>query len=378
MADAAASTRVDAPLVVVAAGGTGGHLFPAEALAVALARRGVAVDLATDERAALYGHDFPARRTHIIPSATVRGRDPLSLARTGFQLTRGTLRAFGLLGRLRPAAVIGFGGYPTIPPVLAAAWRRIPTLLHEQNGVMGRANRMLSTRVRAIATSFPGALAREPALAAKATHTGNPVRPAVIEAAKVLYVPPARPGPINLLVFGGSQGARIMADIVPAAVELLPLAVRANLAITQQARAEDIERVRAIYARLGTPAEIAPFFADLPARIARSHLVVSRSGASTVAELAAIGRPGILVPLPHALDQDQLANATVLEQAGGAIRIDQAAFTPDKLASEIACIVAEPERLAIMAQCARAAGAPDAADRLAELVLRVAELKGER
>jgi UDP-N-acetylglucosamine--N-acetylmuramyl-(pentapeptide) pyrophosphoryl-undecaprenol N-acetylglucosamine transferase len=273
--------------------------------------------------------------------------------------------------------VIGFGGYPTIPPVLAAAWRRIPTLIHEQNGVMGRANRMLSARVRAIATSFAGALAREPALAAKATHTGNPVRPAVIEAAKVLYVPPARPGPINLVVFGGSQGARIMADIAPAAIELLPLAVRANLTVTQQARSEDIERVKAIYARLGTPAEVAPFFADLPARIAKSHLVVSRSGASTVAELAAIGRPAILVPLPHALDQDQLANATVLEQAGGAIRIDQPAFTPDKLASEIARIVVEPERLAIMAQHARAVGAPDAADRLAELVLRVAGLRGD-
>jgi len=377
MVDTAASTRVDAPLVVVAAGGTGGHLFPAEALAVALGKRGVAVDLATDERAALYGQDFPARQTHIIPSATVRGRDPLALARTGLRLTHGTLRAFRVLGRLAPAAVIGFGGYPTIPPVLAASWRRIPTLIHEQNGVMGRANRLLSGRVRAIATSFAGALAREPALAAKATHTGNPVRPAVIDAAKVLYEPPARPGPIRLLVFGGSQGARIMSDIVPAAVELLPLAMRVHLAVTQQARPEDVERVRAIYARLGTAAEIAPFFADLPARIAQSHLVVSRSGASTVAELAAIGRPAILVPLPHALDQDQLANAAVLEQAGGAIRIDQAAFTPDKLASEIARIVVAPEQLAVMAQRARAAGAPDAADRLAELVLRVAGLRGD-
>jgi UDP-N-acetylglucosamine--N-acetylmuramyl-(pentapeptide) pyrophosphoryl-undecaprenol N-acetylglucosamine transferase len=366
------------PLVVVAAGGTGGHLFPAEALAVALAKRGVAVDLATDERAIHYGQAFPARETHIIPSATVRGRDPLSLARTGLRLAQGTVRAFALFGRLRPAAVIGFGGYPTIPPLLAAAWRRIPTLLHEQNGVMGRANRLLAPRVRAIATSFPGVLDREPKLAAKATHTGNPVRPAVIEAARVLYVAPGRPGPINLLVFGGSQGARIMADIVPPAIELLPVGVRANLVVTQQARAEDIARVRATYDRIGTKAEIAPFFPDLPARIARSHLVVSRSGASTVAELAAIGRPGILVPLPHALDQDQLANARVLEQAGGAIRIDQAAFTPEKLASEIAGIAVEPDRLAIMAQRARAAGALDAADRLAELVLRVAGLKDQR
>jgi UDP-N-acetylglucosamine--N-acetylmuramyl-(pentapeptide) pyrophosphoryl-undecaprenol N-acetylglucosamine transferase len=363
------------PLVVVAAGGTGGHLFPAEALAVALGKRGVTVDLATDERAVHYGHDFPARETHIIPSATLRTRNLAALVPASWRLVRGAFVADRLFGRLKPAAVIGFGGYPTIPPLLAAAFRRIPTLIHEQNGVMGRANKLLAPLVRAIATSLPGVLDRERKLAAKATHTGNPVRPAVIEAAKVPYVAPGRPGPLNLLVFGGSQGARIMADIVPPAVELLPVGVRANLVVTQQARAEDAERVRAIYQRLGVKAEIAPFFADLPARIAQSHLVVSRSGASTVAELAAIGRPAILVPLPHALDQDQLANARVLEQAGGAIRIDQAVFTPEKLADAIAGIAVEPDRLAAMAQRARAAGALDAADRLAELVVRVAGLK---
>jgi UDP-N-acetylglucosamine--N-acetylmuramyl-(pentapeptide) pyrophosphoryl-undecaprenol N-acetylglucosamine transferase len=364
------------PLVVVAAGGTGGHLFPAEALAVALGKRGVTVDLATDERAVHYGHNFPARETHIIPSATLRSRNLMSLLPASARLARGTLVASRLFGRLAPAAVIGFGGYPTIPPLLAAAFRRIPTLIHEQNGVMGKANKLLAPLVRAIATSLPGVLDREPKLAAKATHTGNPVRPAVIEAAKVPYPAPGRPGPLHLLVFGGSQGARIMADVVPPAVELLPVAVRANLMVTQQARAEDAERVRATYGRLGITAEIAPFFSDLPARIARSHLVVSRSGASTVAELAAIGRPAILVPLPHALDQDQLANARVLEKAGGAIRIDQAVFTPEKLADEIARIAVEPVRLATMAERARAAGALDAADRLAELVLRVAGVKG--
>ena len=368
----------ESPLVVVAAGGTGGHLFPAEALAVALAKRGVTVDLATDERATRYGSAFPARETHVIPSATVRGRDPISLARTGLRLALGTAQAFALLGRLKPAAVIGFGGYPTVPPLLAATWRRIPTLIHEQNAVMGRANRFLSSRVRVIATSLPGVLDAQPALAAKATHTGNPVRPAVADAAKAVYVAPVRGGPLRLLVFGGSQGARIMADIVPPAVELLPVALRAQLVVTQQARDEDSSRVRDAYARLGTSAEVAPFFADLPARMAQSHLVISRSGASTVAELAAIGRPAILVPLPHALDQDQLANATVLEQAGGAIRIDQAAFTPEKLAANIAAVAVEPDRLAIMAQRARSAGAIDAAERLAELVLTVAGLKGER
>jgi UDP-N-acetylglucosamine--N-acetylmuramyl-(pentapeptide) pyrophosphoryl-undecaprenol N-acetylglucosamine transferase len=370
MRDAAAQ-----PLVVVAAGGTGGPLFPAEALAVALGKRGVTVDLATDERAVHYGHDFPARETHIIPSATLRTRNLASLVPASWRLVRGAFVAHRLFGRLAPAAVIGFGGYPTIPPLLAAAFRRIPTLIHEQNGVMGRANKLLAPLVRAIATSLPGVLDRDPKLAAKATHTGNPVRPAVIEAAKVPFAAPGRAGPLNLLVFGGSQGARIMADIVPPAVELLPVGVRANLVVTQQARAEDAERVRATYGRLGVKAEIAPFFSDLPARIAQSHLVVSRSGASTVAELAAIGRPAILVPLPHALDQDQLANARVLEQAGGAIRIDQAVFTPEKLADEIAGIAVEPDRLAVMAQRARAAGALDAADRLAELVQRVAGLK---
>ncbi|HEX4555380.1 MAG TPA: undecaprenyldiphospho-muramoylpentapeptide beta-N-acetylglucosaminyltransferase [Xanthobacteraceae bacterium] len=364
-----------APLVVVAAGGTGGHLFPAEALAVALGRRGVSVDLATDERAVLYGADFPARQTHIIASATVRGRDPLALARTALRLGGGTLQAWRLFGRLRPAAVIGFGGYPTIPPLLAAAWRRIPTLIHEQNGVMGRANRFLAPRVAAIATSFPGVLARDGALAAKATYTGNPVRPAVVEAAKLAFAAPGQSGLLRLLVFGGSQGARIMADVVPAAVERLPAAVRTRLALTQQARGEDLERVRAAYARIGIAAVVEPFFPDLPMRLAQSHLVVSRSGASTVAELAAIGRPAVLVPLPHALDQDQLANAAVLEKAGGAIRIDQAVFTPEKLATEIARIATEPERLALMAQGSRQAGALDAADRLAELVLRVAGLE---
>jgi UDP-N-acetylglucosamine--N-acetylmuramyl-(pentapeptide) pyrophosphoryl-undecaprenol N-acetylglucosamine transferase len=307
----------------------------------------------------------------------VRGRDPLALTRTGLRLAQGTWRAFWLLGRLRPVVAVGFGGYPTMPPLVAATWRRIPTLIHEQNGVMGRANRFLAPRVTAIATSFAGVLDREPALAAKATHTGNPVRPAVVEAAKMAYAAPERPGPLKLLVFGGSQGARIMADIVPPAIELLPVALRANLLITQQARTEDLARVREIYGRLGAKAEVAPFFADLPARIAASHLVISRSGASTVAELAAIGRPAILVPLPHALDQDQLANASVLEKAGGAIRIDQATFTPDKLASEIARIAVAPDTLSAMAARARSAGALDAADRLAALVLRVAGL-GER
>ncbi len=363
-----------ARLVLVAAGGTGGHLFPAESLGVALARRGIALDLATDARAVHYGGGFPARATHVIPSSALHGRDPLAFAKTGLIIGVGIVTAWALLLRLRPIVVVGFGGYPTIPPILAAVLRGIPTVIHEQNSVMGRANRLLAPRVTAIATGFRGVGLSDPKLAAKITWVGNPVRPAVILAAAKPYMPPEAGGPLRLLVFGGSQGARIMAEIVPPAIQRLEPALWPRLHIVQQAREEDVGAVKAAYAELRVSAEVAPFFADLPARMAASHVVVSRSGASTVAELAAIGRPSILVPLPHALDQDQMANAGVLEKAGGAIRVPQPEFTPDRLASEISALAAEPARLAAMAAAARKAGTLDAAERLADLVLRVAKL----
>jgi UDP-N-acetylglucosamine--N-acetylmuramyl-(pentapeptide) pyrophosphoryl-undecaprenol N-acetylglucosamine transferase len=364
--------RGSSPLVIVAAGGTGGHLFPAEALAVALSRRGVTVDLVTDERASRYG-EFPGHATHIVPSATFAGRNPFHIAGVTSKLCRGTIGALHLFGRLRPAAVVGFGGYPTIPPLLAAVLRGIPTLVHEQNGVLGRANRLLARRVQAIATGFRGLLADDPRLAAKVTHTGNPIRPAVVEAAAVPY--PDAHGPLRILVFGGSQGARVMAEVVPPAIELVPMAVRARLSVTQQARDEDIARVKSAYERFGVAAEVEPFFRDLPARIAASHLVISRSGASTVAELAAIGRPAMLVPLPHALDHDQRANAGMLGQAGGAIVMEQTHFTPDRVAAEIARLAAAPEKLAKMAAAARGQGILDGADRLADLVMTVAPMR---
>ncbi len=357
------------PLVLLGAGGTGGHLFPAEALAEALSRRGVAVDLATDERAERYGSQFPAREIHIIPSATVRSRNPLALIRTGALLGAGLAKAYALLGRTKPAAVVGFGGYPTVPPLLAATFRGIPTLIHEQNAVMGRANRLLAPRVTAIATSFAGVLDADAALAAKGTRTGNPVRPAVI-AAKQPYGAPDPTGPFHLIVFGGSQGARIMADIVPAALERLEPHLQMRIRVVQQAREEDLARVRMVYGRRQIAAEVSPFFRDLPARIAASHLVVARAGASTVAELAVLGRPAILVPLPHALDQDQMANAGVLEKAGGAIRLRQDEFTADRLAAEITELATAPAKLAAMAAAAGAQGNSDSADRLADLVLQ--------
>ncbi|CAA0104709.1 UDP-N-acetylglucosamine--N-acetylmuramyl-(pentapeptide) pyrophosphoryl-undecaprenol N-acetylglucosamine transferase [Starkeya nomas] len=362
------------PLVVLAAGGTGGHLFPAEALAGVLARRGIDVDLATDARAARYAGDFPARRLHVLPAETVRGRSPLALARTALTLGAGFLKGYRLMRSLKPAAVVGFGGYPTLPPILAARFAGFPTLIHEANAVMGRANSLLAPRVTAIATGYPDICAADPALAAKAHHTGNPVRPAVIEAAGIPFAAPAPDGPIDLLVFGGSQGARVMSEIVPPGVERLDPALRARLNIVQQAREEDIEAVRATYARLGVRAELAPFFGDLPARMAHAHLVIARSGAMTVAELGVIGRPSVLVPLPGALDQDQLANATALANGGGAVLMPQSHFTPDSFAELVTRLAADPGHLASMAADARRMGRADAAERLAELVVTIAKI----
>ncbi|MEH2483036.1 UDP-N-acetylglucosamine--N-acetylmuramyl-(pentapeptide) pyrophosphoryl-undecaprenol N-acetylglucosamine transferase [Nitrobacteraceae bacterium AZCC 2146] len=362
----------DAPLILLAAGGTGGHLFPAEALGVVLMKRGLRVRLVTDARALRYSGLFSREMTDVVPSETLRGRTPWALARTGIMLAAGTGIALNLMRRLKPAAVVGFGGYPTVPPLVAARLFGIPTLIHDSNAVMGRANRLLSGRVSAIATSLPGVLDRDPALWQKTTTTGTPMRPAILAAAAVPYTAPDLTGPLRLLVVGGSQGARIMADIVPPAIERLEPALWNRLILTQQVRDEDMARVRAIYEKLQIKVELAPFFGDLPARLASSQLVISRSGAGTVAELGAIGRPSILVPLPGALDQDQFANAGVLSQANGAIRLAQAEFTPDRLATEISALAAEPSRLTAMAAGARQVGKLDAAERLADLVAKVA------
>ena len=360
------------PLILLAAGGTGGHLFPAEALGVELIRRGLRVRLVTDSRALRYSGLFSRDTIDVVPSETVRGRNPWSLARTGAMLTAGTAVALNLMRRTRPAAVIGFGGYPTVPPLLAARLFGVPTLLHEANAVLGRANRFLASRVSAIATSLPGVLDRDPALAAKTTTVGTPMRPAILAAATVKFASPESAGPLRLLVVGGSQGARVMADIVPGAIERLPPELWSRLILTQQVREEDMARVRVVYDRLQIAAELAPFFSDLPARLASNHLVVSRSGAGTVAELAAVGRPSLLVPLPGSIDQDQFANAGVLADAGGAVRIVQAEFTSERLAADITALAAEPARLAAMAAKARTVGRLDAAERLADLVAKVA------
>lgn len=356
--------------IVVAAGGTGGHLFPAEALAHALRNHGRRVVLMTDTRAAEFAGGFPAEAVHAVPAATPSGRSLLRRAEAAFTLAKGVLAARRLLKQIRPSVVVGFGGYPTVPPVLGASFAGVPCIIHEQNAVLGRANRFLAGRATLIATGFAELGGISSALVAKCRHVGNPVRPAVVAAASPYGWPGE--GTFHLLVFGGSQGARIMADIVPPAIQLLTPQERARLVITQQARAEDHERVAGIYEQLGLQHEVAPFFKDLPTRMAQAHLVIGRSGASTIAELSVMGRPSILVPLPGALDQDQAANAAFLEGVGGAIRILQPEFTPSRLANELSGLLKQPSHLTVMAENAKSAGIPDAADRLARLVIGVA------
>jgi UDP-N-acetylglucosamine--N-acetylmuramyl-(pentapeptide) pyrophosphoryl-undecaprenol N-acetylglucosamine transferase len=344
-------------LVILAAGGTGGHLFPAEALSHALRAQRIRVVLMTDPRGAEFAGDFPADAVIPVPSATPSGLPLSGKIRVAFEVGKGVLAARRIVKDLKPGVLVGFGGYPTVPPVLGAALGGVKTMIHEQNAVVGRANHFLSRWVDAIGTGFAEVGGLSETAREKCLHVGNPW--------------PGE-GTFNLVVFGGSQGARIMADILPPAVQLLTPAERARLFITQQARQEDDNRVSGMYESLGVKAEIAPFFKDLPARMAKAHLIVGRSGASTVAELTVIGRPSILVPLPGALDQDQAANAAFLEKLGGAVRILQPDFTPRRLATELSSMLGQPAHLTVMAENAKSAGIADAADRLARLVIEVA------
>jgi UDP-N-acetylglucosamine--N-acetylmuramyl-(pentapeptide) pyrophosphoryl-undecaprenol N-acetylglucosamine transferase len=360
------------PLILLSAGGTGGHLFPAESLANALKAQGARVALVTDERVGTLSATFPAEEVIEVPSATPSGRSLPKMARAALLLGSGVVKAVPVIRRLQPAAVVGFGGYPTVPPVLAAALLRAPTLIHEQNGVMGRANRFLARWASRIATGFPSVKGLPSDTAGRIVYTGNPVRPAVLAAAKTAFSPLSADGTLHLLVFGGSQGARVMSDIVPEAVAKLPDDARRRLAVTQQARDEDLARVRERYGALQVSADVQPFFKDLPQRIAAAHLVVARSGASTVAELAVIGRPSILVPLPGALDQDQAANAQTLADIDAATVIAQDQFTPERLAGEIKARLEDPDGLTRAASAAKSAGVADAAERLAQAVLQLA------
>jgi UDP-N-acetylglucosamine--N-acetylmuramyl-(pentapeptide) pyrophosphoryl-undecaprenol N-acetylglucosamine transferase len=354
--------------IVLAAGGTGGHMFPAEALARELMTRGLPVALLTDRRGQAFGERFPGVALHCIRAGRF-GAGLLSKVVGAAELALGTLEASRLLRKLAPAAAVGFGGYPSVPTMFAAARQGVPTLLHEQNAILGRANRLLAPRVRRIATSFAEVGAIRPADRARVVETGNPVRPAIAAERGTPYAAPRPDGPFQILVLGGSQGARVLSEVIPAACAKLPEALRRRLRLVQQARAEDVEAVRRAYAASSVAAELATFFDDVPARLARTQLVISRSGASTMAEIAMVGRPAILVPYLHAADDHQTANARALEAAGGGWVIAQLAFTAEALAERLGALMNAPEALLRAAAAAHAQGRPEAARALADLVI---------
>ena len=342
-------------LAVVAAGGTGGHLFPAEALARALADRGWRIVLATDARGAAYAEGFPAEERLALDAATFSLRDPVGMARGGIKIAAGLWQARAAFARLRPAIVVGFGGYPSLPALLAAKTTGVRTLIHEQNAVLGRVNRRLAPHVDAVACAFP-TLMKAPA-GVKAEVVGNPVRPAVRALAGAPYAPPGA-GPLHLLCTGGSQGARLLSEGLPAAVALLPEALRARLNVVQQTRADAATGARAAYVAAGVEAELSPFFLDVAARLAAAHLVVGRAGASTVCELAVAARPSILVPLGIAMDDHQTFNARLLTDVGAAEAIAEPSFNPSRLAESLRAWLGDDARLAASAAAARSVARP--------------------
>jgi UDP-N-acetylglucosamine--N-acetylmuramyl-(pentapeptide) pyrophosphoryl-undecaprenol N-acetylglucosamine transferase len=357
--------------VVLMAGGTGGHLFPAMALAQELRRRGHVIHLMTDERVSGYGDNFPARETHIVPSATPSIRDPIKFLRAAARLGWGTVVAWGMLGRIKPDVMVGFGGYPTVPSFLAGRLRGIPGIVHDSNAVLGRANHLLARCANRVALTFEKTVRIE-GFEGKVAVTGNPVRDRVREVADMPFQSFGAGDPIRLLVVGGSQGARAFAELVPPAVALLPAELRSRLNITQQCRPEDLDRVAEAYRQAKVAVELQSFFTDLPERMAASHLVISRSGASTVAELCVIGRPAILIPLPGAIDADQKNNALVLDRAGGGFIAEQSSLTPEVLAGRLRALFGAPEALERAAVVAKSLGRPDAVALLADLAEKLA------
>lgn len=359
------------PTFILSTGGSGGHLYPAQALASELVRRGANIVIMTDSRGTQYPSFFPGAAIEIVPSAAFSDRSFIRLVSAPFEIIAGVVTAFAKLMRIRPAAVVGFGGYPSVPVMVAACLARFPTAIISPDAVVGRANRLVANHVRAVAGGLP--LKRFlPKDMSKVVYTGTPVRPDVVALSGAPYPARGAEEPFRLLVFGGSQGARALSEIVPAAVALLPPEQRKRLEVVQQCRPEDLETVRSAYAKLEVQAELASFFNDLPARMASAHLVIGRSGAGTVSELMVIGRPAILVPLPHALDDNQTPNADVFAEAGGGWRVAQRELTPVKLAHMLGEALSRPDDLARRAAAARKLAKPDAAGRLADLVETIA------
>jgi UDP-N-acetylglucosamine--N-acetylmuramyl-(pentapeptide) pyrophosphoryl-undecaprenol N-acetylglucosamine transferase len=354
-----------APLLLIAAGGTGGHMFPAQALAEAMIARGWRVKLSTDARGARYAGAFPAEVQIVeVPSATFARGGVLAKLAVPFRIAAGVLAALWSMARDKPAVVVGFGGYPSIPALTAAWVLRRPRMIHEQNGVLGRVNQVFAGRVDKVAcgtwpTTLPAGI--------EGVHTGNPVRAAVLERAGAGYIAPGD-YPMDLVVIGGSQGARVLSDVVPAAVAALPDPIRARLRVAHQARAEDLDRVVAAYDSAGITAEVAPFFSDIPRRLSEAQLVISRAGASSVADISVIGRPAILIPYAQATGDHQTANARGLVRAGAAVLIPEKLLDVAALSEQMAAVLGNPVAADLMARAALAQGLPDATQRLAALV----------
>lgn len=351
--------------LLVAAGGTGGHMFPALAVAAELRRRGAEVALLTDPRGARFATAEPA--VTVIGAAAPRGA-ALDRITALAQLGRGLAQSLAAVGRLRPAAAAAFGGYASVPAALAAVLRRVPLLVHEQNAVMGRANRLLARLAARLALTFDGTAAVPAVPAERLIVTGNPVRPGFAPGTATA----AGDGRLRLLVLGGSQGARILSEVVPAAVALLAPRLRARLAIAQQCRPEDLERVTVAYRAIGQPVELATFFDDVPRRMAAADLVIARAGASTIAELLALARPSLLIPYAAAADDHQTANARALERAGAAVLLPQAEATPASCARLLGALLDDPERRRAMSEAATRLARPDAAARIADALLALA------
>ena len=356
--------------IILAAGGTGGHMIPAHALAAELTARKIGVALITDERGAKIAGLFDGVPVHILPAGRLTGM--LGLWRTTRAILSGRRQAKALYKEFRPDAVVGFGGYPALPALLAASARRIPTILHEQYAVLGRVNRFLAGDAAAIATAYPEVDRLKAAYLDKVELVGNPVREAVARLGEAPLPPFDDVAPLKILVTGGSQGASILGTVVPAGLGLLEPSLRHRLQVVQQCRPDDIVAVRAAYAALKIPAELMTYITDMPAKLAEAHLIIARAGASTIAELTAAGRPAILVPLPSATDDHQTANAREMAKAGGARMIAQSDFTPDALARQIEALAKDPEALANAAARSLSVGRPNAASDLADLVERIA------
>lgn len=353
---------------VLAAGGTGGHLIPAFALAAELQLRSHHVALITDERGAAIPGKPASLTAHVLPAGRLQGKNPLSWIKGVGAIIEGRRMALRLFESFEPSAVVGFGGYPALPALLAATSAKIPTIIHEQNAVLGRVNRLLARRVDAIATAWHEVDRLDDKLAAKVVLVGNPVRKEVLALRDMPFPAFTEEGLLRILVTGGSQGARILSEIVPDGLAMLQPALRSRLQVTQQCRPEDIEAVRDRYAGHDIPAELGTYFEDMAERLADTHLFIGRAGASTIAELTAVGRPAILVPLPIATDDHQAANAREIVAAGGARAIRQHKFTASELAKQIQAMAQHPQTLANAAHASWNCGYPNAAKDLADLV----------